>query len=109
MPKAAKKKQDRQTGLIYKRLKARFPSLPEDVSRVVYRYNPAAIRVRVIDPAFVGKSYGEREALLGSPILSLPEEVERDITLLLLLTPDEAARGTDLMNLEFDDPTGERL
>lgn len=109
MPKAAKKVQNRRTQFIYDLLKARFPRLPADVKRVVYQYNPVAIRMRVVDRMFAGKTYLEREALMDEFLQQLPEDIERRITLMLLLTPKEAKDPNELMNLEFDDPTGERL
>ncbi len=109
MPVINGKKQDRTTRLIYQAMKARFPALTDDVSQVVYRYNPAAIRVRVIDACFAGSTFAQREQMLTDVLESLPEDVQRSITLLLLLTPKEAMDPTDLMNLEFDDPTGSRL
>lgn len=100
--------QDKATRQIYSLVKKRFPDVPEALDKVVYRYNPASIRLRIIDPAFEGKSYGEREAFVEGLLEQLPPNVRRDITLLLLLTPKEA-QNPDLMNLEFDDPTGTRL
>jgi hypothetical protein len=109
MAQKIKKKQDSETRRIFKALKKQFAGLPDDIDQVVYRYNPGAIRVRVIDDAFRGKSYSERELLIDPVLDSLPEDIRRDITLLLLLTPQEAKSSNDLMNLEFDDPVGSRL
>ncbi len=106
---AAKKEQDRTTQLIYRRLKKRFPNLPEEISKVVYRYHLKAYRIRLIDPIFAGMSESEREVVVDDILDSLPEKAQRWITLLLLLTPEEANDSSELMNLEFDDPTGERL
>ena len=104
-----RKRQDTSTRLVYRALREHFPDLSRNIEDTVYRYNPASIRVRVIDPRFEGKSFREREQLISGVLSSLPEAVESDITLLLLLTADETRDQTDLMNLEFDDPSRTRL
>jgi len=104
-----RKRQDSTTRLVYRTLREHFPELSQNIEDVVYRYNPASIRVRVIDPRFEGKSFREREKLIAGVLSSLTEAVESDITLLLLLTAEEAQDPTDLMNLEFDDPSRTRL
>jgi len=109
MQVANEKKQDKATRLIYQALRKRFPNLPNDMSQVVYRYNPAAIRVRVIDGSFAGKTFGQREHSIADVLESLPEDVQRSITVLLLMTTKEAKDPSDLMNQEFDDPSGSRL
>jgi stress-induced morphogen len=91
-----KKKNDR-TDLIEEKLGSRFPSAE------VYQYNPVSIRVRIIDERFQGKSNVEREKLLSDLLQQLPEEVEADITLLLLLTREEAEHS--MMNVAFDYPS----
>jgi stress-induced morphogen len=72
-----------------------------------YRYNSASIRVRVIDPRFAGKTIGERDAMVDPILNRLPEETQREILLLLTLTPEETTPGTftrhSLVNLEFED------
>jgi hypothetical protein len=109
MPQKTLKRQDRDTKEIYKVLKNHFPELPDDMDKVIYRYNPASIRMRLIDGAFQGKSFGEREQLIEPLLETLPERIRTNITLLLLLTPKEAKNSDDLMNLEFDKPTGSLL
>jgi stress-induced morphogen len=73
----------------------------------VYRYNSVSWRVRIIDDRFAGLSLIERDQLVRPLIRSLPEEIQRDITALLMLTPDEV--GESLMNLEFEHPSRSRL
>lgn len=74
---------------------------------VAYRYNPASIRVRVVDPRFAGLSKGKRFDMVIPHIRELPDETQMDITLLVLLTPDEVRTST--MNMEFENPTPSRL
>jgi hypothetical protein len=40
----------------------------------VYRYNPAAIRVKIIDPTFHGQSKGERHDYAWGFLRSVPED-----------------------------------
>ena len=70
----------------------------------VYRYNPACILVRVIDPRYRGTHFTERGDDVWELLRQrLPEEVYCDIALLLLLTPEETE--TSDANWEFDNPT----
>jgi len=68
-----------------------------------YRYNSASVRVRVIDPHFKKESISQREAVVWSVLDKLPVEVRGDISMLLLLTPQESEKS--LLSLEFDDCT----
>lgn len=73
----------------------------------VYRRNSASIRVRIVDPDFRGKDDIQREDAVWEILDGLPGEVRSDITMLVLVTPDEAKDS--LANLEFQDPTPSRL
>jgi len=106
---AAGKVQTKATRTIYKRFKEKFPDLPDEVEEVVYQYLPGAIRVRIIHPSFAGKSFGERELSVADVLTALGEEIEGRITLLILMTPEEAKKQSRHMSRVFDDPTGERL
>jgi stress-induced morphogen len=108
MPRVAKKVQDETTTRIFAALKKAFPELPDDPEKVVYRYNPVAIRVRIVSPKFKGKSTAEREEMVNKAFKSLPDELTEDITMQFMLTPDEAKKPT-LLDREFDDPTGSYL
>jgi hypothetical protein len=82
---------------------------PEFPRTDAYRYNPASIRVRVIDPRFVGLENERRYDLVEPWLNRLPEPILADIMSLLMLTPDEADPGRSsrlsLQNLEFEDPS----
>lgn len=67
-----------------------------------YRQNPFSVRVRIIDPDFAGIPRAERHETVWSFLASLPEEVQSQVSLLILLTPEETARS--LANFEFDHP-----
>jgi len=73
----------------------------------VYRQNSVSVRVRVIDAHFEGKSRAAREEELWKLLEQLPEEVVSEISLLLLLTPEEAKKS--FASMEFDNPISSRL
>ena len=88
-------------------LRTEFPDVK------AYQYNSASIRVRVTDPRFEGKTASERDAMVSPILAQLPEELERDILMLLMVTPKERQpdylNPRSLVNLEFDDPGRSRL
>lgn len=109
MTKTAKKKvQDEVTASLYLALKKAFSGLSQNVEDVVYRYNPVAVRVRVISAKFEGKSSAERESMVNKALRGLPDEMTEDITMLFTLTPEEAKKPT-LLQREFDEPTDSYL
>jgi hypothetical protein len=73
----------------------------------VYRYNSVSVRVRIIDPEFAGLSRTERDTSVWTVLDTLPDDTAQEISVLLLLTPEEKAGS--LMNREFEDPTPSRL
>lgn len=87
--------------LIDRALAGGFPNVS------VYRYNPASIRIRVIDDRFKGMNRVERERWVRPLIRALPEDVQSDITILLLLAPEETS--SSLMNIEFENPSPSML
>jgi stress-induced morphogen len=79
-----------------------------DRARVdVYRQNSVSVRIRIIDPDFHGLDKSQRHAAIWQLLEQLPEEVQADISMLVLLAPNEAA--TSLANLEFEDPVPSKL
>jgi stress-induced morphogen len=99
----SKTKRTPETKRIEELLKERFPSYPKKYPPIAYRYNPYSIRVRLVDKQFKGMSLSERYRLVEPLIECLPEETQEDITILLILAPDELNRSA--MNLEFETPT----
>src|SRR4051812_17110519 len=67
-----------------------------------YRQNSVSIRVRIIDPDFSGVSRAERHDIVWRFLEELPEDVQSQLSLLLLLTPDETQMS--IANFEFDHP-----
>jgi hypothetical protein len=100
MPASKRKKRPEIDGI--ERLLA-----PQFENVKAYRYNSASIRVRVVDPCFDGLDPARREAKVLKLLKQLPEDVQSDITMLLLLTPDEMSGS--LLNLEFEDPSPSML
>jgi hypothetical protein len=101
------KRQTKETRVIERLLEERFPGFPAASPPQAYRYNPASIRVRLVHPRFEPLSRSEREDLVLPVIRQLPDETQSDITILLLLAPEELDRS--LMNREFEHPTPSRL
>ena len=76
-----------------------------------YRYNPASIRVRIVDPRFAGKSTEQRDAMVEPLLKKLPKDIQADIMNLLTLAPDEveASVRKQVQNMEFEDPSPSTL
>ncbi|MFO0966721.1 MAG: hypothetical protein U0793_14200 [Gemmataceae bacterium] len=68
----------------------------------VYRKNPVSIRVRIVDPDFAKVTKGQRHDDIWSFLEPLPEELLSELSLLLLLTPEESTKS--IANLDFDHP-----
>ncbi|MBW3540059.1 MAG: hypothetical protein KY476_07310 [Planctomycetes bacterium] len=74
---------------------------------VVYRYSSVSIRIRIVDADFAGIDAGDRFDTVWSFLEHLPEDVQSEISLVLLLTPHEVSRS--FANQEFEDPVPSRL
>ena len=72
-----------------------------------YRFNSVSVRIRIVDPAFEGKSRSDREEEIWTLLDQLPDEVASEISLLLLFTPKEAKES--FASEEFDDPIPSKL
>ena len=73
----------------------------------VYRQNVVSVRVRIVDPDLAGQNKPQRSQLAWRYLRRLPDEVQSDISTVLLLTPDETKAS--FANFEFDDPVPSRL
>jgi stress-induced morphogen len=69
---------------------------------VVRRQNPVSIRIRIIDPDFKRQDKIEREKEVWRILDTLSDELPADISMLLLLTPEEAPNS--FANMEFEHP-----
>lgn len=97
-------KRDAATRLVEDRLRPHFEQVDS------YRYNPASIRVRVIDKKFEGMSREQRDALVEEQLDKLPSEIQRDIVTLFTFAPSELARTPQtfrefMQNTEFANPS----
>ncbi len=66
------------------------------------RRNSVSIRIRIVDPDFKGMNRVDRAPEIWKLLKKLPEDVFVNITMLLLLTPEEMENS--LANQEFDHP-----
>ncbi len=76
-----------------------------------YRYNSAALRVRVVDPRFKGLSREQRDDLVEPVLSSLDESTQGDIMNLVLLYPGEERDSfrAQIFNAEFEHPSESML
>ena len=72
-----------------------------------YRQNSVSVRIRIIDADFKGKGRAQREEEVWAALEQLPEDVAAEISLLLLLTPEEAK--SSFASFEFDAPIPSKL
>ena len=68
----------------------------------ILRKNVASIHVRIVDPDFEGIDRADRHDAAWEFIAELPESVQCSVSVLLLLTPDEATNS--FASSEFDPP-----
>jgi stress-induced morphogen len=68
----------------------------------LYRQNSVSVRLRIIDPDFQGKSLVKRDDEVWLLLEKLPDDVATEISMVILLTPDETQAS--FANREFEDP-----
>ncbi|MDR3635655.1 MAG: hypothetical protein P4L84_17770 [Isosphaeraceae bacterium] len=68
----------------------------------LYRQNTVSVRVRIIDPDLAGRNKVDRSKEAWKYLNALPDEIQADLSALILLTPDETRMS--FANLEFEDP-----
>jgi hypothetical protein len=101
MPEILFGKSDRVISQISKVLAEYERANPEATSSL-YRQNSVSVRIRIIDPSFEGLTKVERSDIVWTYLHRLPRAVQSDITVLLLLAPDEVAES--FANLDFERP-----
>jgi len=79
-----------------------------------YRYNPASIRVRVIDERFEGLTLEKRDAMVEPILDQLPEGTQSEIINLFTFAPSELQDTPRLtrefiQNVEFEEPSPSML
>ena len=68
----------------------------------LYRQNSVSVRVRIIDPDLAGQNKIDRSKAAWKYLNSLPDEVQSDLSSLILLAPEETRMS--FANFEFEDP-----
>ena len=84
-----------------------YESEHRDSTAELYRQNPAAVRLRIVDPSFAGLDRIERDDLVWKYLNRLPASARADITVVLLLTPEEIE--TSFANQDFEHPVPSRI
>jgi stress-induced morphogen len=100
--KRRKKSCDEDIQRVVELLAREYQSLHRFAKIDVYRQNSVLIRIRIVDPDFHGKNRMERDRPISRLLEQLPETIESQITLLLLLTPEETKMS--FANFEFEHP-----
>ncbi|MEX0744758.1 MAG: hypothetical protein WD118_04080, partial [Phycisphaeraceae bacterium] len=98
---SAIRRKDEATQRIEAVLKRHFPGGEPEA----YRYGDYShvIRLRVIDRSFDGKPWIERHECVERYLADLPDDLRADITMLVLVTPDELKDS--MVNREFENPS----
>ncbi len=109
MATIVRKQQDASTRRIFAALKRSFADLRDEIGEVVYRYNAAAIRIRIISDAFASLDDAARDRVVMQAMSDLPKDDRDDVTMILAYTTSEFQDHQSLVNLEFDDPSRSRL
>lgn len=73
----------------------------------LYRQNSVSVRVRIIDPDLAGLSKIDRSKEAWKYLNSLPDDIQSDLSTLILITPEETR--ISFANLEFEDPIPSNL
>jgi len=73
----------------------------------LYRKNVVSVRIRIIDADFACLDRAQRSDQVWKYLDQLPDEVQGDISSLLLLTPEETKKS--FANMEFEDPVPSQL
>lgn len=68
----------------------------------LYRQNAVSVRVRIVAPEFAGRSKIERSKEVWKYLDKLSDEVQSDLSTVILLAPEETRMS--FANLEFEDP-----
>ena len=88
-------------------LKEHYQSAHPEAVIDCYRQNSASIRIRILDPGFRDLNRATRDDQIWKILGNLPEDIQSQITVLLLLTPEEAK--TSFANMDFENPIPSRL
>lgn len=84
-------------------LQDRYRALHPRASIAVKRYNPVAIRIRILDPDFADTLFTRRDAEVWKILDELPEVEFLQVGMVICLTPQEAK--SSFANMEFEAPS----
>jgi hypothetical protein len=101
MAKAGRNKKDEALDAVDEAL-ARYRDDHPDAQTTAYRHNSVAIRIRIIDPRFATMDEFQRHDSVWRYLDPLSEEILNQISMLLLLSPEETKRS--FANRDFNDP-----
>jgi stress-induced morphogen len=93
---------DPQVVQIGDHLEQRYQSAHPKASITVKRSNAVCIRVRILDPDFAAIPSLKRHHVVWDILDELPDDTANQISLMVLLTPQEAK--SSFANLEFENP-----
>ena len=71
----------------------------------LYRQNSVSVRIRIVDPSFKDRGRQDRHKAVWKYLGRLPEEVLSDVSMLLLLTPEEQLESFANQNFEHPIPS----
>lgn len=104
---SSKQRPDKAVEQIRKLLEPRYRANHPQATVTVKRRDLYSIWVRIIDPDLKGTSIVERDEEAWAILRELPEDTLQQISLLFLLTPQEAK--TSILNQDFENPIPTRL
>jgi hypothetical protein len=72
----------------------------------IYRHNSASVRLRIIDPGFANLSRARRSERAWEYLRRIPEYDQGELSVVLLLAPDEVAESFGNLDFEHPIPSG---
>lgn len=75
----------------------------------LYRQNSVSVRVRIVEESFRGLSRSQREDTVWEHLNALEREAQNEISMLILVTPDELDDPFAFSSHDFDAPCPSRL
>ncbi len=82
-----------------------FEKAHPEAECIVYRFNPASVRIRIVDSVFQGLSKSDRHDYALKFLNLLPDDVLAEVSILLCLEPGESS----FLDFEFQDPSRSQL
>lgn len=73
----------------------------------VYRQNSVSVRIRIVDSGFAKLGRSDRHKLVWRYLEPLSDELQSEVSMLVLLAPGEVTKS--FANMEFEDPVPSTL